>query len=45
MILLGLGRQGEAEEYLAQAVATNPYFSLVHAPVAHRRLAELRSGR
>jgi tetratricopeptide (TPR) repeat protein len=45
MILLGLDRPGEAEEHLARAVATNPYFSLVHAPIARQRLAELRSGR
>jgi tetratricopeptide (TPR) repeat protein len=45
MILLGLGQRGPAEQFLAQAMDTNPHFSISQAPVAKRKLAELRSGR
>ncbi|MCE7011186.1 tetratricopeptide repeat protein [Kibdelosporangium philippinense] len=45
MIHLALGQSADAEKYLAQALATNPHFSVLHAPIAHKRLAELRSGR
>ncbi|MEV4312464.1 tetratricopeptide repeat protein [Actinocrispum sp. NPDC049592] len=45
MILLALGRTGEAEQFLAQAVDTNPHFSVSQAGIAKRKLAELRSGR
>jgi hypothetical protein len=40
-----LGQVAEAERYLAEALDINPHFSAVHAPVARKRLAEIRSGR
>ncbi|CAM3958611.1 tetratricopeptide repeat protein [Kibdelosporangium persicum] len=45
MIHLALGQLTDAEKYLARAVRTNPHFSVRHAPIAVRKLAELRSGR
>jgi tetratricopeptide (TPR) repeat protein len=44
MIHAALGQRAEAERFLAQALDTNPYFSVMHAPVAKQQLAELRSG-
>ncbi|BCJ48313.1 hypothetical protein GCM10010168_77610 [Actinoplanes ianthinogenes] len=41
MIQLGLGRPAEARTELARALATNPYFSPVEAPIARRALAAL----
>jgi tetratricopeptide (TPR) repeat protein len=45
MIHASLGQPAEAEKYLAQALDINPHFSVLHAPLAGRKLAELRSGR
>jgi tetratricopeptide (TPR) repeat protein len=45
MILLGMGQRADGEKFLAQAVDTNPHFSVSQGPVAAKKLAELRSGR
>jgi tetratricopeptide (TPR) repeat protein len=44
MIHTALGHHAEAEQFLARALEINPYFSLLHAPEAKQRLADLRSG-
>jgi tetratricopeptide (TPR) repeat protein len=41
MIYHQLGELGKAREYLHRALATNPYFHLLHADLAHRTLKEL----
>ncbi|HUK63751.1 MAG TPA: hypothetical protein VLV15_10460, partial [Dongiaceae bacterium] len=41
MIDLRLGRRDGARSLLARAIATNPHFSILHAPVAARTLATL----
>jgi tetratricopeptide (TPR) repeat protein len=40
-----LGRKTQAKTYLGQALEINPYFSVVHSPVARRTLQSLRSSR
>jgi tetratricopeptide (TPR) repeat protein len=45
MISAALGQVGDAEKDLAGAVGTNPYFSVLNAPIAKQKLAELRSAR
>ncbi|MGQ0841317.1 tetratricopeptide repeat protein [Actinokineospora sp.] len=45
MILAGLGRADEAAAALDRALATNPRFSPLHAPVAEQTVAALRGGR
>lgn len=45
MILAALGRVGEAQEALVQALRLNANFSPLHALKAGRKLAELTSGR
>jgi tetratricopeptide (TPR) repeat protein len=45
MIHASLGQLADAEKYLAQALDINPHFSTLHAPLAKKKLAELRSGR
>jgi tetratricopeptide (TPR) repeat protein len=42
MIELALGDRAAAKEHLTRALAVNPYFSPLDAPVAVRTLAELR---
>ncbi len=44
MIGKQLGKQKEARDYLEQALAINPYFSLLYAEEAARALKELRNG-
>ena len=41
MIYHHLGESGKAREYLQRALATNPYFHLLHVDVADRTLKEL----
>ncbi len=43
MIELSLGMTVEAEASLARALETNPYFSVLQAPIATRSLTELRA--
>lgn len=45
MIERSLGMTEEAEDSLARALAINPHFSPLHAPVAEAALADLRGGR
>jgi tetratricopeptide (TPR) repeat protein len=45
MIHASLGDPAAAEQYLAEAMDINPHFSILHAPQARKKLAELRSGR
>jgi tetratricopeptide (TPR) repeat protein len=45
MIRLELGDEVGARRYLSDAVATNPNFSILHAPDAARVLATLETGR
>ncbi|MBP2329926.1 tetratricopeptide (TPR) repeat protein [Kibdelosporangium banguiense] len=42
MIHSSLGQLAEAEKYLSRALEINPNFSVLHAPLAKKRLAELR---
>ena len=41
MIEYALGMQGPARRHLAEAMRLNPYFSLLHVPVAKEALGEL----
>ncbi|MGH2635792.1 MAG: tetratricopeptide repeat protein, partial [Actinomycetota bacterium] len=45
MIERARGRDEAARGLLLEALATNPHFSIVHAPIAERVLAELAAGR
>ena len=41
MIYHGLGEAPKAKEFLARALATNPYFHIFHAGLAERTLKEI----
>ena len=43
MIYRSLGQADRAREFLARALSTNPYFHLLHAPMAERILKELET--
>jgi tetratricopeptide (TPR) repeat protein len=45
MIELALGHDDDARSLLREALATNPYFSILHASTARRALAGLRGSR
>jgi tetratricopeptide (TPR) repeat protein len=44
MIAYGLGKRGQARDYLHQALMLNPHFHLIQSEVAKRMLTELESG-